>query len=283
MNTPNIATFLRAIPQSNQDAVHIADLVDDASVDVFVGYALMLQTIGVVTLTEQGMVKATSQTAKYTLESLASYAERDLRFVDDWKTRGIYRTDEGAFQNGATFLHALETRRLQLLDNPTPSRTEQVAQVLIKRTNPETKQPEFLMQFDDNAQQFQLIGGRRSPNDATIQDTIIREIDEEVANTLRFGIDYQLALLLPDMVVEPTLSRTFGALTAYHFTIYHMTDLRQPITLQPEDAWVPIEDIIHGRVHMDDDVVTATDDHIYGQMDTLIDGGLTSLPDSFRN
>ncbi|MEL6524936.1 MAG: NUDIX hydrolase [Chloroflexota bacterium] len=283
MNATNIATFLRAIPQSNQDAVHIADLVDNANMDVCVGYVLMLQTIGVVTLTEQGMVKATSQTAKYTLESLASYAERDLRFVDDWKTRGVHRTDEGAFQNGATFLHELETRRLQLLDKPTPSRTEQVAQVLIKRTNPETEQPEFLMQFDENAQQFQLIGGRRSPNDATMQVAIIREIDEEVANSLRFGVDYKLALLIPDMATEPTLSPTFGALTEYHFTIYHMTDLRQPIVLQPEDAWVPIDDVIHGQVQMGDEIVTATDDRIYRQMDELIDGGLAGLPDSFRN
>ncbi|MEO1162922.1 MAG: NUDIX hydrolase [Chloroflexota bacterium] len=283
MNATNIATFLRAIPQSNQDAVHIADLVDITNVDISIGYVLMLQTIGVVTLTEEGMVKATSQTAKYTLESLASYTERDLRFVDDWKTRGVHRTDEGAFQNGATFLYELETRRLHLLDKPTPSRTEQVAQVLIKRTNPETEQPEFLMQFDENAQQFQLIGGRRSPNDATMQVAIIREIDEEVANSLRFGVDYKLALLIPDMATEPTLSPTFGALTEYHFTIYHMTDLRQPIILQPEDAWVPVDEVIHGRVHMDDEIVTATDDRIYRQMDKLIDGGLAGLPDSFRN
>lgn len=282
MKSTVIAAFLRAIPQSNQDPVAMRELATTDTQDMLFGYALMLQTMGMVTIDENRRIKASSQTAKYTLESLAAYEESGLRWIDDWKTRGIYRTDEGVFQNGATFLHELETRRLQLTTTPVPSRQEEVAQVLIKRTNPQTGQPEFLMQFDANAQQYQLIGGRRSPNDPTMQATMIREIDEEISNPLRYGVDYTLTLLIDDLVTKPTLSATFGALTEYHFTVYHMTDLRQPIALQPDDAWVPVSEVIHGQVSTTEGVVTATDDRIYRKMDQHIRGGLANLPDSFR-
>jgi len=281
MNSEHIAAFLRLIPQSNQDAVPISELTNETDCDILLGYALMLQTIGIVQIDLTGKIKATSQTAHYTLHSIASYAENDLRWIDDWKTRGVHRQDNGFLQNGATFLHELESRRLAALEKPAPSRSEEVVQVFIKRSNPDTGEAEFLMQYDANADQYQLIGGRRSPDDESLEIAIIREIEEEVSNTLVYGRDYQLDVILPDMAVAPTLSPTFGAFTEYHFTVYHMTDLKQAIELQDGDAWVALDSVLSGVVDANGKQVIASDNSLYQQMDRAIKGGLGNLPDSF--
>lgn len=281
MKQETIADFLRRIPQSNQDAMRIEDLSSDSHREVLYGYTLMLRTIGLVQINDDLMIKATSQTAKYTLESLASFVENDIHLVDDWKTRGVHRNGGGLLQNGATLLYQLEQRRLELLDDPSPSRREEVVQVLIKRSNPETGEAEFLMQYDSNADQYQFIGGRRSPNDETLEIAIIREIDEEIFNSLRYQQDYQLSLLLPDMVVEATLSPTFGALTEYHFTVYHMTHLTQDIQLQKFDAWVPVSSVLSGTVNAEGRTIMANDNSLFRQMNHSIPGGLAQLTDSF--
>ena len=282
MYSDAIMAFLRRIPQSNQDAIHLELLADGENADVLLGYALMLQTIGIVTIDEQYNIKATSQTAKYTLESIISFTENNLTWVDDWKTRGVHRDDTGALQNGATLLSELENRRIKVLEKASPSRYEEVVQVLIKRTNPQTGQAEFLMQYDANADQYQFIGGRRSPNDATLEIATIREIEEEVSNDLVFAGDYQLRCVIPELIVEATLSPTFGALTEYHFTVYHMTNLTQDIVLQDNDRWVAVEQIISGDIHVGERVISSSDNSMYQKMNQLITGGLANLADSSR-
>lgn len=282
MNSEHIAAFLRQIPQSNQDAIPIKQLADDVHTEMLYGYALMLQTIGIVKIDDAQQIKASSQTAKYTLHCIASYVENDLQWVDDWKTRGVHRLDGGMLQNGATFLHELELRRVSILDTPAPSRNEEVVQVLIKRTNPNTGHPELLMQYDENADRYQLIGGRRSPDDENSEIAIIREIEEEVSNTLVYNKDYQLAAILSDMAVEPTLSPTFGAFTEYRFTVYHMTHLKQDIELQDGDDWVAVENVLSGMVNANGQEVIAADNSLYQQIDRAIEGGLRNLPDSLR-
>lgn len=245
----NLAAFLRRIPQSNQTALPIEQLANNEDINLLRGYALMLQTIGVVKLNENNLVQASSQTAKYMLESLASFVESGQTLIDDWETRGIYRDNtSGSLQNAATFLHEMEKRRVSILVSPPPVRNEQVAQVLIKRTNPMTGQSEFLFQYDANADQYQLIGGRRKITDETLEVAIIREIEEELVDNLQFPQDYKLSLVAEDLTPKPTLSPTFGALSEYHFWIFHMYDLNQTLNLHENDIWVPIDDIIRGRV-----------------------------------
>lgn len=283
MSPQNIAKFLRAIPQSNQDAIALDKLATEASIGQLHGYALLLETLGAVTIDDNLNIKAASQTAKYMLHSLASYVENNQQLIDDWKTRGVYRRDAGTLQSGATLLYEMEKRRLSLFDNPTPSRIEEVAQVLIKRKNPETGQAEFLMQYDNNADQFQFIGGRRSPNDATLLDTVIREIDEEVVDSLVYQEDYQLELVVDDLTIEATLSPTFGALTEYHFYVYHLTGLHKPLTLQDNDKWVHVSEVISGEVNHNGKTVTSNNNAMYQQIDHTLNGGLEAITDSFAS
>lgn len=285
MSNKYIVSFLRQIPQSNQDAqtVHclMNNQLDDIEIAVLYGYAQLLHTLGMVNFeVDTGMIRARSQTAKYALNSLASYVENDLRIIDDWKTRGI---GDNILHNGASFLHALEMRRLIYEANPTPSRQEKVAQVLIKRNNPLTGEPELFFQYDDNARRYQLIGGRWSPQDGNnLQQTMIREIEEELpANHLIHGRDYQLQLLIADFSPPATLSPTFGALTEYHFHIYHMTHLNQPLKLRPGDRWVPVYQVRQGIIIGEDGMDYHLDTAIYAAMDASIAGGLAALISSF--
>lgn len=276
----NLAAFLRRIPQSNQDAQSLDKLAGDFEPKLLEGYLLMLQTLGVVQF-NNGSIKASSQTAKYMLESLANYVENGQKLVDDWHTRGIYRQENGVFQNGATLLFEMEKRRIALQDNPQPSRREEVAQVLIKRTNPETGGAEFLLQYDKNADQFQLIGGRHKELDGAIEVTMVREIEEELADNLKVSDDYELVLVIDDLSPSPSLSPTFGALTEYHFWIYHMRGLKKPLSLHPNDVWVAVEDVLSGQVHWEGKLVVANPE-LYLMMNEALEGGLAGLEDSFR-
>jgi hypothetical protein len=287
MSNTDIVYFLRQIPQSNQDAAPIHDLMNRplSAVDSagLYGYARLLHTLGMVDFDpETGTIRARSQTAKYALNSLAAYVENDLRIIDDWKTRGI---GDNILYNGASFLHALDLRRLTHEPNASPSRREKVAQVLIKRSNPHTGDPELFFQYDENARRYQLIGGRWSPEDGDdMMRTIIREIEEELPDTpLVYAHDYALKLLIADFSPPAALSPTFGALTEYHFHIYHMTHLAKPLTLRDCDKWVPVYQVRQGVIIGEDGMDYELDTDIYAAMDAAIPGGLTHLQSSFAD
>jgi 8-oxo-dGTP pyrophosphatase MutT (NUDIX family) len=277
-----LANFLRRIPRSNEAAQPLTALSNGMSSDMLRGYVAMLCTIGIVQTDDDNNLRASSQTAKYMLESLAEYVEAGLPLVDDWHTRGVNRDEGNPLQNAATLLHILDERRIAAQQDPRPSRQEEVAQVLIKRTNPETGLPELLFQYDNNAGQYQLIGGRRKDHES-IFETLVREINEELADSPQHKTDYQLRLIAEQIKPPAVLSPTFGALTEYSFWIYHMTDIQAPLTLDDDDIWVPIAHIRAGYVlnPLGEKVLFNVTD-IYEAIDRAIDGGLTELPDSFR-
>lgn len=279
--------FLRSIPQSNQDARRLAELAgtepDGEMRAQLHGAALLLCTLGIVEYdADTELIRASAQTAKYALESLASYAENQIPVVGDWKTRGVLRDPEGGLlQNGATFLHALELRRLALLHDARPSRVERVAMVIIKRSNPTTSAPELLFQWDRNARQFQLIGGRwRESDGPDLLRTMEREIAEELEPAdMVHGQDYHLSLLIPALQLPPSLSPTFGALTTYEFGIYHMTELARPLRLQAEDHWLPLADVLAGTVLVEGEAVHFARQDLYHAIDAAC-GGIAALADT---
>ena len=123
-----ISEFLRRIPQSNHNKEAIQNLInlrkDSHDLSVLYGIARMLAVFGVIHLDHkdplgESLIRASSQTAKYTLMSIADYFERATAIINDWNKRGL---QDSIFANGATFLHRLEHERLQRFDNPAPSR-----------------------------------------------------------------------------------------------------------------------------------------------------------------
>jgi len=279
--------FLRNIPQSNEPPKTIGELAGASAstedIRLLIGAAWLLRILGVVSFDDRtNNIRASAQTAKYALNSLAHYLENDLKVVEDWKTRGIHQEPGRSFDNGASFLYALETRRQRLQTAPEPSRIERVAQVLIKRTNPDTFQPELLFQYDENADRYQLIGGRWRPTDGEMLATVLREIDEELpACNLTYGEDYELVQLAVALEPALTLSRTFGALTRYQFTLYLMSNLRCDLQLQPGDRWVPLSHLFMANTIDNASGDVRIDYELYQLFDRNIEGGVANLPDSY--
>jgi 8-oxo-dGTP pyrophosphatase MutT (NUDIX family) len=282
MTSHKLIDFLRRIPQSNEDAVILNTLVTEDDLAYFMGIATMLNLLGCISYDPAQMtIRASSQTAKYALNSLAYYVETDQRIISDWHTRGLQQSPNDMLTNGATFLHALETQRLQHQTDAPPTRYERVAQILITRHH--AGKLEYLMQYDRNAGQYQFIGGRAKDSDTGILHTAIREIEEEVQPHLTYEQDYQLRVISESLQVPTTLSPTFGALTSYTFTVYHMTDLRQNIDLSDADLWVPVEDILDGAIKNQAQVYTFTNNDLYTSLSKQIEGGLANLTSSFTN
>lgn len=254
-----IPHFLKHIPQSNQSPMTIAQIIGDDVPDgvlmMLAGCVYILHLFGIVQIEEAPnpyamRLQARSQTAKYALISLASYLESDIAIISDWETRGTAATSpQAVIETGAKFLQVLESRRVQLLAHAPASRHEKVAQVIISRRVRDGADTEILFQFDSIADRYQLIGGRwRHDDGEDMLQTAIREIREEIGDNLSYPQDYQLTPLIQDVSSAPTISPTFGALTQYRFWIYHIRELRRPITLQPIDRWISLSQIKQGFV-----------------------------------
>lgn len=280
-----IAEFLRQIPQSNHNKTTLQDTyitnANPTDIATLYGIVRTLEIFGVIHLDSkepigESLIRASSQTAKYALISFADYFERKTAIITDWETRGI---QNNIFSNGATFLQTLEQDRLKRFENTAPSRYVKVAQVLIKRINPGTGDHELLFQFDANANQYQLIGGRWSEKDGNnLQTTIIREIEEELPlNTIPYPESYDLNCLIDTLIIDGEVSTTFGALTHYTFSIFHMINLNIQLELQPEDMWVPIEMVLDGVVKVDGTEYPFTSPEIYRRIDKSLENGLMGL------
>jgi len=271
----HLSAFLRAIPPSNQPARPLADFGQDQA--WMQGVIDSLSLLGLLDYDRQAAtLRASSQTALYTLLSLAHYAELGQPIVADWKQRGLHTE---LLHNGASFLHALEARRLSLHPQAQPTRQQRVAQVIIKRRNPHTGQAELLFQRDENARRDQLIGGRMSKRDHDDPlETLIREIEEELPHLgLRYGQDYHLRLLIAGYSPSPSLSPTFGAYTAYTFWVYHLVGLRRPLELGPQDRWLSLDHVLSPHF---EPALEGEGEHLFRLIDRQLAGGLAALPDS---
>ncbi len=290
MHKKRIAHFLQQIPQSNQPFAPMKQFItSDEPADILPtlwGVVQMLMLWGIVELHQatssisEAQIRASSQAAKYMLESLAQYLLEGLPLVADWETRGVQRDKafDQILESGATLLYLLEQRRLKHTPNARPSRYVKVAQALIIRIHPENGQKEILMQYDDNAQQYQLIGGRWRESDGTnLKLTLIREIEEELAaSQLAYPEDYQIQLLAEGVEIGQVLSPTFGALTNYQFWIYHVHSIKRPLQLTEKDAWISLDAFQRGRING----LKITE--LFATLNQAIKGGLEQLPTSFN-
>jgi hypothetical protein len=282
-----ICHFLLNIPRSDNEPAPLSKLASPNTPEAVAeieGCAWMLRLWGMVEFdAEKKTIRAKSQTAKYALNSLASSLQADLSLIENWKARGV---EPHPFHNGASFLYAIEQRRIASNIPATPSRHERVAQVLICQRRPNQEQ-EFLFQYDPKARQYQLIGGRWSPRDGDshdLQRTMVREIEEELPeNTLVYGQTYQLKLVTNNLTPPPSLSPTFGALTEYRFHIYYLHGLSQPLVLGDDDRWVPVSQIRAGAVINDQgERIAFHRSTLYMSIEAAIPGGFGSLADSVR-
>ena len=99
-----------------------------------------------------------------------------------------------------------------------PMREVRVAQALIKARIPRRIEALFLVQHDEDVNEYRLIGGRLEASDVDLLGTMKREMREELG--LEYGKDYMLEELISELSVPNRISPTYGVLSSYHYRVY---------------------------------------------------------------
>jgi 8-oxo-dGTP pyrophosphatase MutT (NUDIX family) len=200
-------------------------------------------------------VQFEAQAQVYTARSLAWFATNGVRLVDGWRDDPVRLSDpisrDEIFDHGLHLLEALEARRERAAAQhgleAAPVR-DQSAVVIVIRS--EINGRLFLLhQFDQRANQYQLIGGRMEPGESVL-DTAHRELIEELGPSqpqpLGSG-DYTLHPLFdgaPALTVDER-SRTYGARTRYNFFVCEAT-FHTRLLLGRHDRWIEKTELLRG-------------------------------------
>lgn len=268
-----LAAWLRAIPQSRHAPRPLEELPGGDVIGR--GLATMLQVWGAVEVSEAG-IRAVSQPAYYFLHSLAAWAETTGSVVLDWSEQLGTMPGEG-LRHGTSLVYLLEQERLRRDPQAPPIRHTPVAQVLIVQPG---SPPTFLTQWDARAGAYQLIGGRQKRDGnwvEPIEETAIRELEEELGGQVRFAAGDFRVEPLATFTGSVRLSPSFGALTAYHFHFFRACDL-PPIRLHPDDRWVTRAELLGGATV---EGRPLRGDHI-PPLEAVLGRSIETLPSSFR-
>lgn len=287
-----IAAILRSIPRSDEDAVPIHTLcplatknLDPSCLGCIQALLTILQVFDVITVISDNAkgeirVKAKSQTTIYFLRSLAMFVGKSITLISNWEREGI-DTDSPAvdvLKSGAQFVYLMEHKRTDEHNDLSPIRHEDVSQVVIKAKIRGRHDPVYLVQFDEKARQFQLIGGRKRSTDPDALTVMSREIDEEFSqNHLKLHSDYELRELVSDLHANE-LSHTYGAYSEYHFTIYQALIKKTQLALGQNDTWVTLSELLSGKTKKG---IRISGKYIY-ELDKKLPGGLNGLPLSLK-
>jgi len=281
-----IATILERIPRLDEDAIVLRELCplakDQPSCVGCTGTLLTLLQMfdAVTTISDNGgkevRVKARSEAGTYFFRSLAAYVRKHMILVSNWERQRVGE-DLPATQtlvSGTQFVYLMEHKRAVEYKDLSPIREEFVSHVVIKARIRGKREPVYLVQYDEQARQFQLIGGKKRSEDTNALNVMIREIDEELPlNHLQFDRDYKLQKLVSNLQ-HIQLSPTYGAYTKYHFNVYQATVKRRQLLLRPIDRWVTLKELLHsennGRARRPSEYLS--------KLDRQLAGGLESLP-----
>jgi 8-oxo-dGTP pyrophosphatase MutT (NUDIX family) len=285
-DTAATVRFLELIPAEDQPPVAVEDLAEHAGLADEAVAHMILQlplTFGAVRCemdeeSERLMIVARSEVARYFLKSLSLYVQYGLTLIDEWEIREDPAAGDALCLLGPDFVYAMEHRRVFQYGFFAPIRIEYPSQVVIKAFDQARGVPVYLMQYDRFARQFQLIGGRRR-GDETPRQTMDRELVEELAEShLVPGVDYELTPLREDIVVRE-LSRTVGAYSEYHFSLF-FAEFNRPLTLTADDRWVTEAELFSGQ--LEDGARAPFNSHLARVVSSL-DNGLAGLRLSLRD
>lgn len=199
------------------------------------------------------------------LDLLAAHNDDGLPIQFDWSDLD----KEGL--RGVDVLRAFEQERLAIIEQPTPARSVEVVEAIIKRTVDGTVQ--YFMQYDVHGGRFQPIGGKCDPEDADTNVALRREMFEELALSAIPDAE-AVKLRQLDTTWSPTeISSTYGILTAYTFSFYLVEVMRVPLRNDPNNAWLTRAEIEAG---------TASDGRAISQVyvDAFGWGKLDRLPET---
>jgi 8-oxo-dGTP pyrophosphatase MutT (NUDIX family) len=204
----------------------------------------VLSALGV--LSENG---ASSTNAYYFVQSLIA-GVRDEAFTPEmWQ--GLSGKDCSG--TGASLVRLLESYRLHCTPDPTPLRTLSAVAAVIKAHGPDDDM--YLMQYDEKAQQFQPLGGKREHFDASNEDALIRELCEELnIPSLKAGVDLDI-VPLEENVGSKEVSASLNLITRYDHSFYLLKNVRFNLPVDKITRWIKASEIAAGKTN-DGQVIT---------------------------
>jgi 8-oxo-dGTP pyrophosphatase MutT (NUDIX family) len=256
------------------------------------GFSLGL-TAGVVTLLQQlfdplaidaseswpkASLRPRSEIAGYFLQSLGQFLDHDLPLVSNWEREGAGASRlHQVLDSGAQFLYSMERKRQDHDADMLPIRQLEVVVAIIKARRASDGEPVVLMRLDDDAGQYQAIGGKVRPSDRSLSAAVKRELIEEidVRNQLT-GRDYRLNKLTD--LYDSEVSNTTGIYTNYHLHIFHVTIDRPSLHLGHLDKWVSLSDIRNGKTQVDGCWYPVLTRCLTGPLGSRYPRGLEDLP-----
>lgn len=217
--------------------------------------------------------------------SLLWYFENHKQVLSNWAREGVAREINitNLLDTASYFVKLMEQKRLEISDKENidsgASRIQPVSIILIKGEM--EKKPYFLHQWDDRAEQFQLIGGRKREDELPLE-TAKRELQEEISqHNLVYDKDYKLILLQQSntSISYKDVSRTYGAITAYEFWLYGVKLNLEELRLSPNDRWISQEEMKNGFTSTGKKI---RDPQLYRLFDAHIVNGIESVPQSIN-
>ncbi len=254
-----IAKLLEAIPQWDDGPITIPEWLNRAGVDekVYSGCSELviplLETFDAISIFElveaQGFrFKSSSELSSYFIRSLALHLREDRKILSNWERSGVA---EGPFSisdilSGPQFLYAMESRRIVNNDDAPVVRKSVIVKAVIKARVRGFKEPVCLVQFDEKTRKYQLIGGHIRKTDDNTENTMKRELEEELhkGNFIE-GSNYKLRFL--NKVSKNEISLTCGAYTEYVITYFQPFFENKQIILGPNDRWITLSELLAGK------------------------------------
>ncbi|MDI6098768.1 NUDIX domain-containing protein [Actinoplanes sp. NEAU-A12] len=280
-----VAKILAALPREFEPARRMVDICREAGVAeqnlVAVARAIvdLVKPFGFIEVDEGPdgpRVRAVSSHGSYFAASWSAYIREGEPILANW---GRPASADGPYLahdvlHGSQLLYLIERQRIGEKENPIPLREATVVQVVLKAKTRGRRGASYLMQYDQEAQQFQFIGGHVRTSDSSARVAATRELAEELpANRFSF-------MPSGDDLVEigsselTGLSRAYGVATRYHFTFFHLRTRQRTIALGPADRWVSAKEIASGQTRSGDRITRES----VILADSLVGGGLRSLP-----
>lgn len=191
-----------------------------------------------------GQAAPVSESAAVFVRSLAEHIRHDSPALHGWERAVPESAAPDDPPNGPRLTLSMENARSRWND-PHPLRRTEVAQVVIKGELRWRRGKRFLVRWDDGAHAFQLVGGHRRQGDLAIDETIRREIAEEVPGLVSSFPPDSVTKFDGASVVQ--VSRTHGALTAYEMSFFQASFSTTRPVISQTDRWVTAQELLEGR------------------------------------
>lgn len=190
----------------------------------------------------EGGIAVEGETERLFVRSMAAHLANSVPMALDWHAR----LNEVAAAHGTQLLADVELVRKETVSNPTPVREIYAVNAIIKGAH--KGRSYMLMQYDDQAHQFQLIGGKREPTDRDAAHTLLREIQEELEMPyLATPADLQL-VPIGEQFERVTLSPSYGVVTSYHISFFHVLDMRFTPRTDSLTRWIDLDHMRMGAL-----------------------------------